>query len=72
MLLSKKGAVRNNRSINLGERTRTSDLLHPMQARYQAALHPDRSLDTLQAFKLKFCIFELFYADASALFDDLF
>ncbi len=27
--------------IGRGERIRTSDHLHPMQVRYQTALHPD-------------------------------
>ncbi len=30
--------------IGRGEMIRTSDPLHPMQVRYQAALRPDRSL----------------------------
>ncbi|MEY2682121.1 MAG: hypothetical protein RIQ66_682, partial [Pseudomonadota bacterium] len=34
-----EGKIRNGR----GEMIRTSDPLHPMQVRYQAALRPDRT-----------------------------
>src|SRR6266850_2860147 len=36
-------ARRFHRGIGRGERIRTSDPLHPMQVRYQAALRPDRA-----------------------------
>ena len=39
--------------IGRGEMIRTSDPLHPMQVRYQAALRPDRSLSLYQMRLLK-------------------
>jgi peptide chain release factor 2 len=36
------------RTYGRGDWIRTNDLLHPMQARYRAALHPDRDLNLAQ------------------------
>ena len=37
-------------SIGRGERIRTSDPLHPMQVRYQAALRPDEARIIAEGF----------------------
>jgi hypothetical protein len=39
------GAGEVKRACGRGEKIRTSDPLHPMQVRYQAALRPDRAFD---------------------------
>ena len=70
---TREKSLKISREKNLGDRIRTYDPLHPMQVRYQAALHPEKcNLDRGEPFELELTLFELFNADASALFDDFF
>jgi hypothetical protein len=44
-----------SRTFGLGDRSRTCDLLNPIQARYQTALHPDIRYTQSQSLPSLFC-----------------
>ena len=54
---NKESLIFNGSLFGLGERIRTSGLLNPIQARYQAALHPDAGSSPMHIYFMHFPLF---------------